>query len=247
MNGCGVWHRQNLAASVIRLVAVVGVVAALAGRHYAFAESIAVTDVPHAQDAVLVSIPANSDAGEVLSSLRDEGLPSVDVDGSELLEDGVLSVPLTDGASVEQALAELGSSDAVDTAQPDYLYKVMNEGQPSLTDIIFAATNASVLANDPLFHNQWGLQSINAPAAWSLMLERGACEGGGVVVMDAGFAVEHEDLAGSIPDGAPTTPITPRGVGRGTCSATWLLARRRPRTARTSPASSPLRATTGAA
>ncbi len=196
-------NEHNIAISVIRLIAIAAVTIVLAGQRYALAEIDVATDAPHAQDTVLIGISAGTDVEEALSTLRKEGLSSVDVESSELLADGVLSIPLAKGASVEDALAELGPSDAVESAQPDYLYQVMGDGGKSLVDILFAANNANLLANDPLFQNQWGLQSINAPAAWSLMLERGVSAKVGVAVMDSGFAVDHEDLADSIPDGAP--------------------------------------------
>lgn len=48
--------------------------------------------------------------------------------------------------------------------------------------------------NDPGYTNEWQLQHINAPAAWPTSTGNGSTV---VAVIDTGFALSHEDLAGA--------------------------------------------------
>lgn len=69
-------------------------------------------------------------------------------------------------------------------------------------DAIRAATSheytyypaAAPVPNDPGYAGSWALQHVNAPAAWSLSTGNGSTT---VAVIDTGFALSHEDLAGA--------------------------------------------------
>jgi subtilisin family serine protease len=64
--------------------------------------------------------------------------------------------------------------------------------------------------DDPLFSEQWGLEQINAPAAW----QRGATgDGVTIAVVDTGVDLEHPDLAANLTGGIDLV------AGRNDCPA----------------------------
>ena len=60
--------------------------------------------------------------------------------------------------------------------------------------VILAAPAAAAVPNDVYFDQQWGLQQINAPAAWDLSTGAGVK----VAVVDTGVSATQEDLAGHV-------------------------------------------------
>ena len=53
---------------------------------------------------------------------------------------------------------------------------------------------AAATPNDPGYASEWSLQHVNAPTAWTTSTGNGATV---VAVIDTGFALNHEDLAGA--------------------------------------------------
>ncbi|MFP5212285.1 MAG: S8 family serine peptidase [Acidobacteriota bacterium] len=72
-----------------------------------------------------------------------------------------------------------------------------SDGEVSRTDAL-----PSVSVSDPLAPQQWHLQSINAPQAWSFLQSHGINPGGSrdviVAVIDTGVDYTHPDLAGNM-------------------------------------------------
>ena len=127
----------------------------------------------HAGDAILVQLkpgavaPASletDDAGPPVQPLLD-----LAADGEEPL----LRVPVPAGMSVEEAAQRASLDEGVDYAEPIHLYR------PSKT------------ANDPRVKDLWGLEQIEAPAAWDRTTgDRKVV----VAVVDDGVALDHPDL-----------------------------------------------------
>ena len=91
--------------------------------------------------------------------------------------DGVRRVKLSAGISLASALEELRS-------RPDVLY-----AEPNL---ILSATD---VPNDPHFTNQWGLEQINGPEAWS---QQTGSPNVIVAVVDTGVEATHPALAANM-------------------------------------------------
>ena len=123
--------------------------------------------------------------GEVLVKLR----PGVDrvrlharaggIEGDSLLAKGWVRVKLKPGVTVEDALRRYGGDPAVETVQPDFVYRA-----------------AGVAPNDPLFASQSGLAKISASAAWDI--ETGATRKVTVAVLDTGIDRTHPDLVSKL-------------------------------------------------
>jgi subtilisin family serine protease len=97
-------------------------------------------------------------------------------------------VRLGPGVSVEKAVAALRRDPAVETAEPNWLYRAL------------------AVPDDPDLGQLWGLQKIRAPAAWNVTTGRAGVR---VAVVDTGVEVDHPDLAANV----WTNPADPPGGG----------------------------------
>ncbi len=78
------------------------------------------------------------------------------------------------GLSMEEALAKLKGDPRIEHAEPNHIYRALDEGLPT--------------PNDPRWSEQWSFRMVDAPAAW----DRGATgEGVVVAVIDTGVAYEN--------------------------------------------------------
>jgi subtilisin family serine protease len=127
----------------------------------------------HTGDAILVKLKPGASAPS-LTQADDEGPPVQPL--ADLAAEGeqpLLRIPVPAGLSVEALAQRASLDDAVEYAEPVYLYK------PTKT------------ANDPRLKDLWGLQQIEAPAAWDKTTgDRGVV----VAVVDDGVALTHGDL-----------------------------------------------------
>jgi subtilisin family serine protease len=138
-------------------------------------EALEAREVPAGQ---LVADPTAFDPSHVLVKWKD-GLahPTGYGLGARALGYGVYRVNLPAVRTVDQALAMFRTRPGVEFAQPDYRVQV------------------TATPDDPSFGSQWGLNAINAPAAWNTGTGTGRTI---VAVIDSGIAYNHPDLKANI-------------------------------------------------
>jgi subtilisin family serine protease len=138
-------------------------------------EALEAREVPAGQ---LVADPTAFDPSHVLVKWKD-GLahPTGYGLGARALGYGVYRVNLPAVTTVDQALAMFRARPGVEFAQPDYRVQV------------------TATPDDPSFGSQWGLNAINAPAAWNTGTGTGRTI---VAVIDSGIAYNHPDLRANI-------------------------------------------------
>lgn len=112
--------------------------------------------------------------GEVIVKYKEGALFSVDRSANDL-GNNTFCVKLR--GDMKQALSGFLANPEVEYAEPNYLYKTM--AQP----------------NDPKFGNLWGMQKINAPAAWNAKSKGDKVI---VAVIDTGVNYKHEDLKDNV-------------------------------------------------
>lgn len=107
-----------------------------------------------------------------------------------------IELPVRGKDKVLEAIAELEKSEIVYAAEPDYNYAFVTNWTPNDTDFSI---------------NQWGLNGlsgIDAEAAWDITRGNANVRVG---IMEAGFDITHNDLAGNVlalPGGFAPTPGT---------------------------------------
>ncbi len=169
----------------------------------------------------------------------------------EDLELGFAALSLADGYDVAHAIAELQQLPAVDAAQPNYLYRLTDDGlnnervdSTALAAGVISAlresgsefvptivTQATTTLNDEYASQQWALSSIHAYDAWDIVKAGDTGEGRvSVAVLDNGFLVTHEDLAANIVatyntnDGGTDVPAIYNGHGTHVCGIVSAVA-----------------------
>lgn len=92
------------------------------------------------------------------------------------------------------ALRKLLTDQAVAYVQPSYRINIPpNERGPKIQNI--PAVNPTATPNDPLYPQLWGMDNIEAPAAWDNITSSPSVV---VAVIDTGVDYGHEDLAGNM-------------------------------------------------
>ena len=135
-------------------------------------------DGGYVPDEVLVKVSVSASSVQRKSlgkvgKVSDSGLP---VSGGSVL---VIKVP---AGTVQQAIQDLEKQPGVVYAEPNYY-----------------VTAQEVIPNDPAFPNQYGLERINAPAAWEIT--KGAA-GVTIAILDSGVDFHQPDLADKLVVGA---------------------------------------------
>lgn len=107
--------------------------------------------------------------------------------------------------NVEEAVAKLAKLDDVEYAEPNRIVyalggaeamaaqsKALGEAQQQVADGEKPATSF----NDPLFGNQWGLQSMNLPQLWQqpIITQKRPI----IAILDTGVDIDHPDLKANI-------------------------------------------------
>ena len=172
-------------------------------------------ELPAHEDAsVLAQVAEGISLAQLQQMLQDvEGVDTSGVSEGDL-NLGLAPLTITDGTSIAQMAEKLETIPGIDGAQPNYRYTIAAEGSAEskpadLADSagIAATADAAALAdlsaqmslNDPDAGQQWGLESVNAPAAWDTLDSLGKLDADvSVAVIDTGVQVDHEDLKGTI-------------------------------------------------
>ena len=84
-------------------------------------------------------------------------------------------------------MAALTADPLIDYVEPDYEYQMY-----------LPPTQASIIPNDPLFNQQWGLVQINAPTAWNTTTGSNDVV---IAIVDTGVDLTHPDLASQLVPG----------------------------------------------
>ena len=165
-------------------------------------------------DELDLVVPSNSDAqqqSEMATQVVEQGEPSSAADAGAAPASS--SVPAAEPASSqdesapaatnEQALTDDADAAAIapaETAEQEGIAVATEEGVEGATSAedtegAVDAEAAKLNVNDPSANKQWGLDSIHAYEAWKLQSSN---SGVTVAVMDVGFNINHEDLAGNV-------------------------------------------------
>ncbi len=134
---------------------------------------------------VLVKLnPARGSLTDVLENLPVQEIERLDAvaPGVSNQDPGLYRLELGQGWTTEQAMAELKDDPRVEYAVPNHVYEL--DRKPNDLDQGFFGT--------PL----WGLEKIQAPAAWNTTV--GARNGPIVAVLDTGADIRHPDLAANL-------------------------------------------------
>jgi len=155
------------------------------------------------------------EAAQALSALPELSTISV----ADVIDD-LVRFELPEGVSVQRATELASTVDAIDAAQPNYRYYVAaadgasvdiasqalaqaaaNRGASLAGTQLGSALSAQSVPNDPYYDDEWHLKSIKAPEAWASLESAGSNpEITTVAVIDSGFSVKHEDIAGNVVD-----------------------------------------------
>ncbi|MEC9488864.1 MAG: S8 family serine peptidase [Halanaerobium sp.] len=126
----------------------------------------------HVPSQILVGLEATADEEQILSNIDGEVI-------SRFKEINALHVQLQEGASITDTIKALEGVPGIRYAQPNYIYQVAA-----------APDDPSYVADE-----QWGLERINAEAAWDITAGSSDVV---IAVLDTGVDVNHEDLAGKV-------------------------------------------------
>jgi thermitase len=178
---------------------------------------MALTPMALAASAEKMSFEASFVPGEVIVKLREgkslQALKGLQLKKQMNLLSGQYAVVKTANKSLQIAISELKSNDAIEYAEPNYLYEAINKVTP--VESLLARVNVT---NDEKFGLLWGLQNngnnepdrsggatttergvagadVNAVAAWDIT--KGSRDVV-VAVIDTGVDWRHEDLASNM-------------------------------------------------
>ena len=184
-------------------------------------ERVALGDDPASYEpgVVLAALAEGATSDEALYELN--SLPQLQ--GIQLAEriGDVLVLSLPAGIAVQDAQPLVASAAAIEHAQPNNRYYVVDDGlaQADATETVArtaTAASARLIAgkplgdalgvqsdegsarfDDPLIGEQWALDSMSVPDAWDAVEQAGASQVT-VAVIDAGFRTTHEDITGNL-------------------------------------------------
>lgn len=163
------------------------------------------------EDEILVTFKDGADADDVVDAIEslaqvDEQatLGALDAEALDAVGGEPLVMKLQEGADVAAAVRAAKRQANVESAQPNYRYRLMEDVNVQQVALATAAVNPDdVLTNDPALssydpadeENAWHLNAIDIESAWYQI----KCEGTvTVAVLDTGCDMAHEDLADNV-------------------------------------------------
>ena len=187
-------------------------------------QKLPVYGLEHEEDAVLIMIDKNRPLDElnreltVVKSIKKTTVTEEDV------YCGMVRLELNEGFTVPEAVVELRQLSCVTFAQPNYIYRALDNGDDADTEDMEGAEedDEPVLGpdengdwfplehaweeppiNDPKIRAQWQLDYVQAYEAWEIVKAEDAKTEDGkpavtVAVLDVGFMIDHEDLEGNV-------------------------------------------------
>ena len=178
-----------------------------------FKNDIAEDDAEAVADAAASVQDVDIASGDVvLGSIEGDTLTCDYVSGA------VVVLPVADGITVAQAIAELESDPRVLSAQPNWVFELPDDevvdtsddestaellGLTAQSDAAAELEAQTTQVDDALLSYQWALDAVNLPQAWDLARcddsnDSVADANVSVAILDSGIATGHEDLEGNI-------------------------------------------------
>ena len=176
-------------------------------------EAIPHIDAEYKEDIVLVMLAPGYSPDELTAAIDASGCTMPQVITEEDVAAGFVTLTVAEGYDVAHAMTQLEMLPELDSAQPDFVYHLQDDGfaESGGADALkmrlgglgltaSPAAGAALLAqatsvNDPYADQQWALSSIQAYDAWDLSRANGDVT---VAIIDNGCLVNHEDLAANI-------------------------------------------------
>lgn len=185
------------------------------------ADRIALGDDPAAFEPgyVLVTLEEGASAEQAIQAVR--AMRRFSACSVSEVVGNVVKVELPADVSVSEAVDAFASTDAFESAQPNYRYYAFADGSsspqgsealgsPASTPTGGLLASASLgdaslgselqlhsSPNDPYYDAQWHIPNVNADKAWDSN-ELSRAKPTTVAVIDAGFRTDHEDLDGRV-------------------------------------------------
>ncbi|NTU88505.1 MAG: S8 family serine peptidase [Actinobacteria bacterium] len=146
--------------------------------------------VTYVEDEVLVVFKEGASVAEASAAVDAiEATPSEELTEETIESEDLVVVEILDGATANETLAELNANPAVEYAQPNYIYELVEETAEE--EIVL-----DTIVDDPYAASaQWYLDSINAYTAWDLVRVE---ETVSIAVIDTGIDMSHPDLVDTI-------------------------------------------------
>ncbi|MCR5582271.1 MAG: S8 family serine peptidase [Eggerthellaceae bacterium] len=178
-----------------------------------FKNDIAEDDAEAVADAAASVQDVDIASGDVvLGSIEGDTLTCDYVSGA------VVVLPVADGMTVAQAIAELESDPRVLSAQPNWIFELPDDeeaaysggesaaellGLTAQSDAAAQLEAQATQANDARLSYQWALDAVNLPEAWDVARcdnsnDSVADANVSVAILDSGIATDHEDLEDNI-------------------------------------------------
>ncbi|MCL1799619.1 MAG: S8 family serine peptidase [Eggerthellaceae bacterium] len=173
------------------------------------AELEANPDAEYAEGEVIVVFHEDVSAAEASEILEEvDAVDEDSVSAEAMVSADTVVVEVSEDASLIEALVELNSNPEVAFAQPNYIYRLMDdEGLEGLADGLpvpdadpqDALLPLATSINDPSRGSQWALTTTRLFDAWSLTRANKTVA---VAVIDTGIRADHEDLKNVIIPGS---------------------------------------------
>ncbi len=172
----------------------------------------------HEENTLLVQFTDEMDAESALAAIKaTTGMTDIAISEQT---DSYTKLTLPQDLSVSMAMERFRANDLVKSAQPNYIYRVMEEPDSdensggalaaAVVKDLFSdedsteiqpqasanSTEDRITPNDPYFDDQWNLAEINLPEAWAYVEKNKSSSNNPIVVavIDEGFSITHPEF-----------------------------------------------------